>query len=150
MPPSGSFWDLRTQKWPKVFPLAKIDTSFFWAEIFSVVTRTQSGCVFLLSLKNTVSIRKEKQNTEDLVKNLVFSMVQIFLKTVKFYRNDVSREKKTHPNLGEVFIKKFWARSVQPFWRKKGGKLVFFCVQKSDFEKTAKQRKFFLIFILHC
>ena len=73
-----------------------------------MATRAQFGCVFFFVLKNIGSIRQEKQNTEDLVKNLVFFMVPIFLKAAKFYRNDISKKKKnTHPNLVEVLPKKF-------------------------------------------
>ena len=142
MPPSGSFGGPKGQKWPKVFPLAKIEISFFRAENFFVVTRTKSGCVFFLFLKNTKYIRQEKQNTEKTVKNPFFSNGTNFLKAAKFYRSDISKQKKnTHPDLTEVLVKKISARPVQPFPRKRG-KTFFFLLKNWFWEKPKIKKKF--------
>ena len=141
MPPTRGFWSHKTQKWPKVFPLAKLETSLFWAETFCATTRAQLGCVFSFVLKNIDSICQEKQNTVDLVKKFEFWDLTNFVKRGKFYRNKISkREKNTHSNLVEVVVEKFSTRSTKPLWRKRTK--TCFWRQKSDFEKHAKSWKF--------
>ncbi len=59
-------------------------------------------------LKNIVSRRQEKQNTEDTFKNQIFFDARNFLEAAKFFWNDILKKKKnTHPNLAEVLVKKF-------------------------------------------
>ena len=105
-----------------------------------MVTRTKSGCVFFLFLKNTKYIRQEKQNTKKTVKNPFFSDRTNFVKAAKFYRNDISKQKKnTHPDLTEVLVKKISTRPVQPFPRKSGK--TFFSAQKPVLRKTKNKKK---------
>ena len=140
MPPSGSFGGPKGQKWPKVFPLAKIEISFFRAENFFVVTRTKSGCVFFLFLKNTKYIRQEKQNTEKTVKNPFFSDGTNFLKAAKFYRNDISKKKKTTPRFDWSTCKKNFS-PIGPAVSKKKGENFFFLLKNWFWEKPKIKKK---------
>ena len=68
MPSSGNYGGHKDQDVP---PSQKWIHHFFRAKIYLVVTRIQSGRVFFFSLKTIVSIRQEKQNTEDIVKTFL-------------------------------------------------------------------------------
>jgi len=140
MPPSRSFWGPKAQKWPKVFPLAKLETSLFWAETFCVTTRTQSGCVFFFVLKNIVSVLQEKQNTEDLVKNLGFLNVTNFVKPAKFYRNKISKkEKKYAPQISWSITKKIFSPIGLEMAEKKGEN--WFLIPKNLVSRTMQNKK---------
>ena len=143
MPPSGSFGGPKGQKWPKVFPLAKIEISFFRAENFFVVTRTKSGCVRVFFFeKYQIHTSGEAKYWKNRQKPF-FSDGTNFLKAAKFYRNDILKQKKnTHPDLTEVLVKKISARPVQPFPRKRGK--TFFFLLKNWFWEKPKIKKNFL------
>ena len=150
MPPSRGFWGPKTQKWPKVFPLAKLETSLFWAETFCVITRAQLGWVFFFVLKNIDSIRQEKQNTVDHVKNLGFWDITDFVKPAKFYRNKISKkEKKFTPQFGRSICRKNFSPIGRTVFEKKGENL--FLTPKIGFWEICKiiknhEKNFFCFF----
>ena len=140
MPPSRSFLGPKTQKWPKVFPPAKLETSLFWAETFCVATRAKSGCVFFFVLKNMGFIRQEKQNTDDLVKNVEFWDPTNFVKPAKFYRNKISKkEKKYAPQFSRSSCRKIFSSIGQTVLEKKGENL--FLAPKIGFWEICKIMK---------
>ena len=143
MPPSRGFWGPKTKKkWPKVFPLAKLDASLFWAETFSGATRAQLGCVFFFVLKNIDSIRQEKQNTVDHVKNLRFLELTDFVKPAKFYRNMISKkEKKYAPRFSRSTCRKIFSPIGRTVFEKKGENL-FLSPKKLVSRKMQNKKKF--------
>jgi hypothetical protein len=148
-PPFLEFLGPQRPKMTKSSPPAKVDTSFFRAEIFSVITTTKLGCVFFLFLKNTISIRQEKQNTEDTMKNRFFSDSASFLMAAKFRRNDIwKKEKKRAPQFDRSTYKKNLS-PIGPAVSEKRGENFSFSRQKSISRKTQNKVKFcFFRFVL--
>ena len=91
MPPSGSFTGHKGLKWPKVFPLAKIETLFFRAETFFVVTRTKSGCGGFFFFEKYQIRRSGEAKYWRSSQKLFFFERSSFLKAAKFYRNKISK-----------------------------------------------------------
>ena len=120
MLPSQSFGDHMGQKWPKVFPPAKIGSSSARAD-FSTNTRRKSGCVFFFLLKNIVFTGQEKQNTEDLVKNQCFFDHLNFVRAAKFDRNKILRkEKKYAPRFASSICRKIFSPIGPTVSKRKG------------------------------
>jgi hypothetical protein len=100
------------------------------------------GCVFFLFLKNTVSIRQEKQNTEDTLKNGFFFDSASFLKAAKFRRNNIWRKEKKHaPQFDQSTYKKNLS-PIGPAVSEKKGENFSFSRQKSISRKTQNKVKF--------
>ncbi len=121
--PETSFWDFWKSQGPKTtksFPLAKIETFLYRAEIFFVVTRTQSGCVFFLKYRLQKS--GEGKYWSHCQKPL-FSASKNFVKAAKFFWNQISKKKNTHT---PIWLH-YWYKNFQPDqssrFGEKGGKL---------------------------
>ena len=103
------------------------------------------GAYFFLFWKISVSYVRRSKILRTLSKTLNFGILRILWNLPNFIETRFQRKKKnTHPNLVEVVVEKFSARSAKPFWRKRGK--TCFWHQKSDFEKYAKLWKIMKIF----
>ena len=109
---------------------------------FFYVYCTQIGVRVFFSFKNTKYILQEKQNTEDTVKNPSFFDGTNFLRPAKFYRNDISKQKKKHaPRFGWSTRKKNFSPIGPAVSEKKGEN--FFLLLKNWFREKHKIKKTF-------
>jgi hypothetical protein len=93
MPPSRSFWISKGRKPSKVLPLSLPNGSADRTDIFSVATRTKSGCEFPFFFGKYHLHPSEAKYSRHCQKSFFFD-ARKFLKATKFYRTNLSKKKK--------------------------------------------------------